>query len=80
MSYTPPSGRQQGYRIGTVGNLTAAQEGDIGEELAGHVAHGIDIHAQKKATRIEAGMSASITWFFRVQVPPLGLSRAQDRQ
>jgi integrase len=37
-----------------VGNLTPAQARDIAEELAGHVAHGIDIHTQKKATRIEA--------------------------
>src|SRR5215208_3835613 len=54
LSYTPPSGRRQRYRIGAVGNLTSAQARDIAEELAGHVAHGIDIHIRKKATRIEA--------------------------
>jgi len=54
LSYTPASGRRQRYRIGAVGSLTPAQARDIAEELAGHGAHGIDIHAQKKATRIEA--------------------------
>jgi len=53
LSYTPPSGRRQRYRIGAVGNLTPAQARDIAEELAGHVAHGVDIHTQKKAARIE---------------------------
>src|SRR5215211_6477101 len=54
LSYTPPNGRKQRYRIGAVGNLTPAQARDIAEELSGQVAHGIDIHTQKKATCIEA--------------------------
>src|SRR5215208_4666808 len=54
LSYIPPSGRRQRYRIGAVGNLTPAQARDIAEELSGQVAHGINIHTQKKATRIEA--------------------------
>jgi hypothetical protein len=53
LSYIPPSGRRQRYRIGAVGSLTPAQARDIAEELAADVARGIDVQFRKKKFRIE---------------------------
>src|SRR5215210_7935951 len=57
LSYTPPHGRRQRYRIGSVGNLTPTQARDIAEDKAADVARGIDVHARKKIERIEGQMA-----------------------
>jgi integrase len=54
LAYDTLEGKRARYRIGRAGNLTPAQARDIALRLAADVAHGRDIHAAKKAARLEA--------------------------
>ena len=53
LQYRNDAGRQQHYRIGTVGNLTPVQARDIAERKAAEVANGTDIQSERKQKRIE---------------------------
>ena len=70
--YRNAKGRQQNYRIGAAGTLKPRQARDIAEELAGKVLSGIDIHAEKKATRARGEIEKYQTWaaFLKHQFKP----------
>jgi len=54
LDYRTPEGTRNRYRIGKLGTIRAAQARDIAEKLAGKVAHGIDLQAEKKTLKSEA--------------------------
>ncbi len=62
LSYRNGLGKRNRYKIGNTGSLTATQARDEASRLAGKVAHGQDIQAERKQIRHEAERAKVSTW------------------
>ena len=72
LSYRNEEGMRNRYKIGTHGNITATQARDRAAKLAGRVAHGEDIQAERKKARLEEERKEVSSWgmFLRKKYEP----------